>query len=307
MSARSRRNARLVAALAVVGALELANAALASAPDPRIVRADFGASAIVVAVISILGNLFGSMKGKVDANVKRVFDGIGRAIVELGKKIVDGAVIVAWQIARLWDWLKKWFGRIFRELADVIAAVVQRLVRVLDRVLGPVIDFLDKVRKHVWAIYNNIVRPILDVIEFLRIPLRILSRFGVDWAKRLDAELAEIEDFIAEGFRLVIGRLNQAIDLLNDIVDVNGLLKRFALVRSIMRDVRYINQVLLMSRFKTDDPVSIANRRLRLNERTLLDVERDTAAILLTGDGAYGPIVREMSAQWRMYIEQASG
>ena len=182
MSARSRRNARLALTIAALVALELAWRATASPDDPRVVRADFGASAAALLVLSAINFLSGLFKGKVDPNVARSLEGLRSGLVDLGKAILEGLTAVAWRFAQVWDWLRKWFGRIFRELADVIGAVVKRLSRILDRVLGPVIDFLDKVRKHVWAIYNDIVKPILDIIEFIRLPLKILSAFNVEWA-----------------------------------------------------------------------------------------------------------------------------
>jgi hypothetical protein len=305
VSARWRRNARLVARVALLGALGLLWAWKASPPDPRIVQADFGASILIPALIGLLSGLFGGMRGQVDSATARIVRTIGDTVVELGKKIVDGVVIVAWQFARLWDWLKKWFAIIFREAAELIGSIAKRLNRVLDRIFGPVIDFLDKVREHIWKIYNDYVKPILDIIEFIRIPLRILSQFNVEWAKRLDATLANIEDEITETFSYVMGRINYVMNALNDIVDVDRLLKRFTFIRTIMRDVRYVNQVLLMSRFKVEDAGAIDARRKRLNDTTLRDVQRNTQLVILTGDGPYGSFVREMSAQWRIELRDA--
>lgn len=240
MCERSRRNAWLVAAAVGVGALEAVWRANASPPDPRIVHADFGTSAIITGIVSLIGWLAGSQRGRVDGFVARALDGIKDGVSDLADKVIEGALIVAWQFARLWDWLKKHVARIARELYDIFKASVVRVSRILDKIIGPIIDFLDKVRTRLLEIYRDYIKPILEIIEFIRIPLRILSAFNVEWAKRLDATLANLEDWITDNFNYVLGKVNQAINVLNEIVDVTGLLKRFTLVRSIMRDLNLV-------------------------------------------------------------------
>lgn len=257
MCDRSRRSAPLVAAAAALGALELLVRALDVGARVPVVAADFGATAIVAGIVAGLQFLGGLFKGKVDGNVKLALEGVRSVVADLGKKIVEGLTVVAWQFARLWDWLKKHLSRIAREIYDVIAAIVQRVTRVLDKILGPVIDFLDKVRANLLQIYRDYIRPILDIIEFIRLPLRILSAFGVEWAKRLDATLGNLEDWITDNFRFVLGKVNHAIDVLNGIVDVTGLLKRFALTRSLLRD---INIWMGLAWWKAHRPLQEATR-----------------------------------------------
>jgi len=305
MSARSRRNARLALTIAALVALELAWRATASPDDPRVVRADFGASAAALLVLSAINFLSRLFKGKVDPNVARSLEGLRSGLVDLGKAILEGLTAVAWRFAQVWDWLRKWFGRIFRELADVIGAVVKRLSRILDRVLGPVIDFLDKVRKHVWAIYNDIVKPILDIIEFIRLPLKILSAFNVEWAKRLDATLANLEDWIVDQFTFVMGKLNQAINVLNGIVDVSGLLKRITLIKSLRRDG---NIWLSFAWNKLHRPLEPAKRQDYRRELPTELADRRAGQLdeyVRTGGGELAPLIDEALADalliaWRM-------
>lgn len=257
---------------------------------------------LVIGAIAFLKGLFG---GRVDAAVKRALEGLRDGLERVGKAIADGVAWLSHKIIAAIEAVKRFIVRTFGPLYDMLKRFVQRVQRILDRVIGPIIDFLDKVREHVMAIYNDIVKPILDIIEFIRIPLRILSQFNVEWAKRLDATLAGIEDDIAHTFSYVLGQLNKTINLLNDIVDVDRLLKRFTFIRTVMRDVRYINQVVLMSRFRRESFGEFDARKKRLNEMTLREVRRNTELVILTGDGPYGSFVREMSAQWRIELRDA--
>lgn len=307
MSARLRRSALTLAALAALAALEWLWRAHVSGDDARVLLADFGMSNIVGGIISAIGNLFGGSSGRVDFGTKKALADLSGIVKGLGEKIVEGLTIVAWEFARVWDWLKRHIERIARGLYDVIVRVVQRLRKILGPIIGPIIEFLKDVRDHVWKFYTDFVKPVLDIIEFIRLPLRILSGFNVEWAKRLDATLANLEDWITDNFRLVMGKLNQAIDFLDQIVDVTGLLKRYALMNSLLRDIHIQSAMWWRWRFKLETPEARAARNRRLGERTVEDAQRDTATVILTGDGPYGATVREMSIQWRLYIEKATG
>jgi len=306
MSDRSRRNARIVLTVAALAALSLVWRKVATSADPRVVYADFGASAAVIAVIAVVNFLSGLFHGRVDPQVMRGIDGIRSGIRDLGGAIVEGLTAVAWRFAQVWDWLRKWFSRIARELYDVIRAVVQRVSKILDKVLGPVIDFLDKVREHIWKIYNDYVKPILDIIEFIRIPLRILSQFNVEWAKKLDATLAQIEDEIVENFQLVLGTLNKTINLLNDIVDVDRLLKRITLLRSILRDVQYLNNLWWNSHTRELTEAQRENYRSKFEPTEPERVTAEMRVHFASGNARISPAVREAIANVKINLRKAA-
>ena len=293
MSDRFKRKAAFTAAALALGALELLWRALAPDPDPRVVRADFGTSAIIIGIIGLVGSLFGSQRGKVDGFVARALDGMKEGIADLADKVIEGALIVAWQFARVWDWLKKHIARIARALYDVIATIVKRLARMLDKVLGPIIDFLEKARDRIWQIYRDYVRPVLDVIEFIRAPLRILSAFGVDWAKRLDATLGNLEDWITENFTEVMGRVNRAIDVLNGIVDVGGLLKRIALTKSLFRDINIWVGLAWWKMHRPADQATLDDYRRALPTASQDARARQLHEYMRTRGGELAPVIDE--------------
>lgn len=307
MFAPSRRNARLVLTVAALAALELIFGISAADADHAIVRADFGVTGAVLIVTAALNFLSGLFRGRIDPNVRRSLDGMRSTIRDIGSAIVQGLAWFGGKMMSVLAAVKRFIQRTFGPLFDMLKKLVQRIGRILDKIFGPIIEFLEDVKKHVWKFYNDFVKPVLDIIEFIRLPLRILSAFGVEWAKRLDATLANLEDWITEQFTFVMGKLNQAINFLNMVVDVNGLLKRFTLMNSLLRDIHIQSAMWWRWRMKDESPAERARRNRRLGERTIEDVPRDTELAIVTGDGPYGPIVREMSIQWRMYIERATG
>lgn len=307
MCASPRRNHLIAAAAAGLGALGLACGVLPSLDGPPVVQADFGITGAAIAVSAVLNFLGGLFKGRVSPEIKRALEGMRGAIADVGRAIIDGLAWAGGKMMAILAAVKRFIARTFGPLFDMLKKLVIRVSRILDRILGPIINFLDKVREHVWGIYRDFIRPVLDILEFIRFPLRILSAFNVEWAKRLDATLANLEDWITDNFTFVMGKLNQAINFLNGIVDVTGLLKRYALMNSLLRDIHIQSAMWWRWRFKLEDPAARAARNRRLGERTIADAQRDTTLVIESGDGPYGPLVREMSIQWRMYIERGAG
>lgn len=305
MSAWLRSNARLIVTLAVWGGCELLWRANPSPDGSGIVRADFGITGVALIVSSVFNFLGGLFRGRVDPGVKRALEGIRGAIAEIGRSILDGLAWAGGKMTAILAAVKRFIARAFGPLFEMLKRFVTKVARILDRILGPIINFLDMVRQHLWGIYRDFIRPVLDVIEFIRFPLRILSAFNIEWAKRLDATLANLEDWITDNFTFVMGKVNQALDALNQIRDVAGLLKRYALMNSLLRDIHIQSAMWWRWRFKLEDPAAIAERNRRLGERTMADVKRDTETVIVTGDGPYGALVREMSIQWRMYLDNA--
>jgi hypothetical protein len=120
--------------------------------------------------------------------------------------------------------------------------LLQRLDRFLDRIFrwlrdtfAPIIEALLAVRRKILELYDKWFRPILDTIDAIRGVLRIFSFFGIEWARRLDAALAEIQDRINQAFSTVMARLNQVIDWVDRIVTLDGFLQRLTLLRSLLR------------------------------------------------------------------------
>lgn len=173
----------------------------------------------------------------------------------------------------------------------------------LDAFFRPAFEFLRFVRDEILGFYDKWVRPIMDTIGIARKVLDVLYSLGLDWAKKLDQELARIEDKINEPFLFALRQINLVIGVLDRIVTADGLFQRLALVRSLERDVRYVSRAFVNWRSHPVDASMIGDIKAHVNQRTFRDVTRDTEEALLTGGGRYGPIVSEAVAQWRLYLD----
>jgi len=220
---------------------------------------------------------------------------LGTGLWSIGKDLTKG-LLHAWQFLRTtYDtilkpaWLKFW-------------RVVDWAKRTLDDFFRPIFRFLRHLRDELLKFYDRWVRPILDSIGIARKVLSVFRALGLEWAKKLDAKLASLEEQIDRPFRLLLAKINEVLNFVNRIATANGLFQRLALVRSIERDIRYVSRAFTNWRSRPLVAADYDTIRQRINERTLADVKRDTIEALETGGGRYGPFIDEMSAQWRIYL-----
>ncbi|HEY3042608.1 MAG TPA: hypothetical protein VGJ39_01190, partial [Vicinamibacterales bacterium] len=87
----------------------------------------------------------------------------------------------------------------------------------LDRVFRPVFKVLFRIRAELLKFYDKWIRPILDTIDVARKVLRVFSSLGLDWAKKLDQKLGQIEEKIDAPFRLLLREINRIINLVNTV------------------------------------------------------------------------------------------
>lgn len=177
--------------------------------------------------------------------------GVWNTAIDLGSTVGAGFKDAWGFVEKLYDdilkpaWLKFW------QLVDGVASALQK-------VFAPVIDFLQRVRGALLALYNNWIRPVLDTIDHVRSALRVLAALHLKFAQELDAQLARLESLIDAPFRYALGKINEVINLVNRVVDGNGLFQRLALIRSIQRDITYVDRVWHNMRANpfTDDELS---------------------------------------------------
>ena len=141
----------------------------------------------------------------------------------------ESVLLPAWQ--KFWQWFERFRGW-------------------LEDVLRPVFRFLEMLRAELLGFYNKWIRPILDSIDIARKVLRVFATLGADWARAADRRLAELQEWIAVPFRIVLAKLNEAIDTLDRIVDAGGLFQRLTLMRSIERDIAYVARSFWRSQVK---------------------------------------------------------
>lgn len=131
---------------------------------------------------------------------------------------------------RLWD-------NVLRKVVSKVVDIIDRVRDFLDRVLGPVIRVLQRIRQVLDAIFSSYIKPILDIIQRLRRVLKALRLLGFKWAEKLDQKLLRIETFISQAFLFIRGWIVFVQDLLERIVDVDGLLTSAIFINSGVRHI----------------------------------------------------------------------
>jgi hypothetical protein len=137
----------------------------------------------------------------------------------------------------LWD---SFFRKIFVGLFNAL----RKVHNWLEAKLGPVIKFLQQVRKYWDRWFRMYVKPLLNMLQHIRQFLGVLRLLGVKWAAALDAKLGKVEADIAGLFLTLRGILTGAIDILNAIADPLNLFRRPTAVLSIRRIIPSLVRVV---------------------------------------------------------------
>lgn len=232
-----------------------------------VTRAEFGGGVggVIVGVLSGLAGLFGG-GGKVDGTTLRILTGLRDAVVAVGTSFTGYAYEtngklgrIAGILSRLWDavllpFIKKTDGKI-RGVYDWLKAT-----------LGPVIEALKWLRKHVLDIYDKYFRPILDTIDAIRGVLRVLSLLHVKIAAKLDAQLAALEHRLLAPIRLALETINALIDWTQRVITADGFFQRYTFLVSQIRYAAQSWNVLLHPQLAGVDKFDAAGARARVVE-----------------------------------------
>lgn len=218
--------------------------------------------------------------------------------------IYDGARHVADAIRvglyKAWDFTKGLYEDILKPAWQKFWSLVDRVHALLDRVTAPIIKFLRTVREEVLAFYAHWVRPWLDMIDSARKVLRVLSALHLDFARKLDAKLGQIEAWVDLPFQLLIGKINDVLNFVNRIATADGLFQRLALVRSIARDFKVIGDEYARLHKQPATDAELADLRKRLVESDDPKVVGQELGALYRGEDSHvAALARELAPDWR--------
>lgn len=229
------------------------------------------------------------------------------ALWNFAKAVHNGALtlgkLVGVGFKSSWEFLKVVYDDVLKPAWGKFWQLVDRVRDTLERVFRPVFDVLRRIRDEFLKVYDRFVRPVLDSIGIARKVLRVFSALGFDWARRLDAKLGALEEKIDAPFRAVLRHINGIINLVNRVVTADGLFQRLALVRSLERDVRFLSRAFMNWRSVDLGDEAYTALTSKARERDVARISRDVEEALESGGGYYAPVVTEMSAQWRLYLE----
>ena len=204
-------------------------------PAPAgILRADFGITTGVI-VVTALANLFRLFGGKIDKNVKRALEGMRDIITNVGRTLAEFARDTAGVFATVFGFLRKFWDRVLLPMLRRLDGAITRIFKWLRDTFGPIIEALIWIRRKILEFYDKWFRPIFDTIDAIRRILGIFSLFGLEWSRKLDAKLAELEDALMRPIRTVLTTLNEVIGWVDRIITLDGFLQRVTLLRSLLR------------------------------------------------------------------------
>jgi len=194
--------------------------------------------------LSFLGGLLGSI-GTLISNIANFLWNTLRAVYDF---LVSWLVVVAQFLLRMLGHIGKLFRNIWdnwikRGIVKLVELYAKLRVK-LQRILGPVLRWVKKIRDWLDKYYFPQLKRTIQLLQRLRQILTIFRVFNIKWAKALDARLSEAERKTIQAMQAVRGRLNQAINYLNLILDPSLLLANIPALRQIMRGLGNLAQGL---------------------------------------------------------------
>lgn len=257
-------------------------------------------------ILKWASSLFGILGGKVDKAVRRGIELIRAGVIGLAKELATFAAQTGAILARVVGLLRRFWARVVLPLLrrlDRWATVVQTWLR---ETFGPIIRALLWLRQKILDFYTRWLRPIFDTIDILRRILSVLSLLQLDFARKLDRKLAELEDRLLRPIREAVDKLNEAIDWVDRIVTLDGLFQRLTLIRSLTRDVRLVWNLWNNAQSK---PLTEDERRAEAtagNWPTTEENMRTYVATLERHDGPRSAAITELLADVDLRLSRAA-
>jgi hypothetical protein len=258
-----------------------------------------GQLAFFGALFTLLGSAFAWLAGQ----AVTIAVTVAQVAIMIATAVGQFALLAAGVFARVFGFLGQFWSGVLRPFIVWSWDLFNRFAGWLQRTFAPIIKFLNDVRAEVQKIYDKWLRPVFDTISVVRQTLQILATLRVPFARALDQKLAQLESALLAPILELYRLLNEAQNWINRIVTLDGLLQRVTLLRSVVRDIYSVAGIWQEAFSKPVTPADYAKRRQQAGERTIADVQRDTAEVLTTGGGPYGPFVQEWSAIWRAEIQ----
>lgn len=184
------------------------------------------------------------MFGWVAAVAQAIWDGI---------QAVADAVVVALTFAfkalklfgtAVWDAGKFVYKDVLKPIGMFVDRVYKHVRDFIQKVYAPIHGWLTRISKALRLVYTHYVRPILNLIDGTRKILELLALLHVQWAAKLDAELAALERKLSAPILQAIQVIN-AIDsrIEGYILTADHLFQRVTFLRTLKRDVNAVANI----------------------------------------------------------------
>lgn len=200
--------------------------------------AEFGGGGVLGGLVGVLGGLASAVKafaGITAGQLLNYLRVLREHLLELSRELYKGVKEVAKALARNVVALARALRDGVYKLAIWAKRAIETLHDFLKAKLGPVLRFIDKLRKRIAAFYDKYVRPVLDVIDFIRQLNALLQVFHINVLSGLDSVLGAIERKIDSVYSTVIANINRIDNFLDRVIGVDGLYQRLTLIGSLSK------------------------------------------------------------------------
>jgi hypothetical protein len=256
-------------------------------------------------LISIGEWIFGIFQTSSDAIVTSLVWAVGvlqTSVILIWNAIKDAAGLLRDGFIKVWDFFKPIYDDVLLPAWQKFWTWFQELTTWLKTTFGPILNWLVCLRKQLLDFWSKYVRPWLDLIDVTRKLLSTLAALGLSWAKALDARLSSIEQAIQAPFLYVLGKLNEIINIVNNVITLDGLIQRVALVKSIVRDYQYVGRAIVKPYVHNQTPPGTEVTSADVNKETPAHVADAITAYMVDGTGDYASTLDELNAIWTDYL-----
>lgn len=235
----------------------------------------------------------------IEAHLVAVVTWLWDAVRWLSSHVADFLASTGGMFARVWESAKQFYESVLRPALVWLYDFYTKVRDWLAKVFKPVFEFLRDVRDVIKDIYKRFISPILTIIDVTRAGLRVLGDLGVEWARKLDAKLGEIEGIIQRNFVMVLGRVNQVIDILDSVVNVDRLFQRLPFIRTLDRDAGYWLRLFWNKQIVARKPGPDGTTRPdKLHRRRPAEDAAALEQFWTTDDGPMAPAAHDLSAKF---------
>jgi len=186
-------------------------------------------------VVGAIAGLIGSFIGITAARLLEFLKLLKDYVLQLSKELLIGVFRTARAIARLARTVATLAAHGVKEFALWSAFKLKYIYEFLKDELTGVLKWLEELKQHIRDIYDRFVRPIVDVIQFIRQLNALLALFHVDLLKKLDAVLAKVEQRIEDPFIKLNQWITWAENQIDRIITLDGFIQRFTLLKSMAK------------------------------------------------------------------------
>lgn len=140
--------------------------------------------------------------------------------------------------------------KLFHHIWDVIFKATiakliidyQKLHAWLQRLLGPLLRWITRLRNWYFKYIFPIIKHIQNVLSTIRVILEVFRLLGAKWAAKLDADLTKIQAYVTDFNQAILGTLNKVSTILGLIVDPGMLIRTSAFGGSLWNNLGLVKK-----------------------------------------------------------------